>query len=267
VTSSDPRALAVESIELALANLADALAELDRIPSNDRSAIGMAARAMSSYLSVTNATLGLLTGALHDHPNPEVAKWLRSLSHLSSWMDHTVGRLLVASGPLQLTLQPEYIDLSVLMRRACDYYRDSAVRRQLQLVFQSASDLPLVWADRVATAIVADNLLSNAVKFSRPGGEIIVQVIPGPGGAVCTIRDNGPGLTPLEQAQLFESSSGDPMPLRTPAPPGFGLATAKEFVDRMGGKLWSESDSSHGGRFSFRLPYHPEEATALPPRS
>jgi signal transduction histidine kinase len=265
--TSDPRAGAAESIELALTHLADALAQLDRIPSNDRSTIGLAARAMSSYLSVTDATLGLLSDALQGHSNPEVAKWLGSLRHLSSWMDHSVGRLLVASDPQQLALQSEYIDLSVLMQRGCDYYREGAMRRQLELVFQSQGTVPLVWADRVATAIVADNLLSNAVKFSRPGGEIIVQVIPGPGGAVCTIRDNGPGLTPLEQAQLFESISGDPLPLRSPAPTGFGLAIAKEFVDRMGGKLWSESDSSYGSRFSFRLPYHPEGSTEPPRQS
>jgi signal transduction histidine kinase len=259
---SDPRALAAESIELSLTHLADALAQLDRIPSNDRSAIGLAAHAMSSYLSVADATLSLLADALHGHPNPEVAKWLRSLSHLGAWMDHTVGRLLIASGPLELTLQPEYVDLAVLMQRACDYYNDTALRRQLQVVFQSPGALPLVWADRVATAIVADNLLSNAVKFSRPGGEIIVQVIPGPGGAVCTVRDNGPGLTPLEQAQLFESLSTDP--LRTPAPTGFGLSIAKGFVDRMGGKLWAESEAGRGARFSFRLPYQPEGSTESP---
>jgi histidine kinase len=261
---SDPRALAAESIELSLTHLADALAQLDRIPSNDRSAIGLATRALSSYLSVNDATLSLLAGALRDHPNPEVAKWLRTLSHLSSWMDHTVGRLLSAGDPLEFALHPEYIDLSVLMQRACDYYSDSALRRQLQVVFQSPGALPLVWADRIATAIVADNLLSNAVKFSRPGGEIIVQAIPGPGGAVCTIRDNGPGLTPLEQAQLFESLSIDPLPLRTPAPTGFGLTIAKGFVDRMGGKLWTEGEAGRGSRFSFRLPYQPEGSSESP---
>jgi signal transduction histidine kinase len=145
-------------------------------------------------------------------------------------------------------LKQEYVDMPVLMSRACDFHRKSADLKQLQIVCRSIGEVPTAWADRVAVAVVADNLLSNAVKFSQPGGEIVVQVMPGPGGIVCSVLDNGPGLTSLEQAQLFDRGgrkSGK-----------FGLAIAKEFVVRMGGRLWSDSEPGRGACFSFRLPYH-----------
>jgi signal transduction histidine kinase len=44
---------------------------------------------------------------------------------------------------------------------------------------------------------------------------------------------------------------------------GFGLTIAKEFVERMGGKLWVESEPGRGACFSFRLLYHPADADAL----
>lgn len=255
MTSYDPRGAITDSIESAIANLADALIELESIPVHDRPAVTAIAHALNHYLSVSDAGLALMEQALRDHPNKEVATWLEALGHLGNMMHHTVGRLLHGSSPSDVPLKPDYVDVAVLMQRACDYYVPRAHARQLEISCQSMGDVPLAWADRVAVAVIADNLLSNAVKFSNPGGKIVVQVLPGPGGVVCSVRDNGPGLSPLEQARLFQggspaSGSGKPAG-------GLGLSIAKEFVGRMGGRLWLESESGRGACFFFRLPYHP----------
>jgi signal transduction histidine kinase len=261
----DVRSQVAESIENAVAHLADALAELDRIPASDRSAIGLAARAIDSYASVAEATLGLLKDALRDHPNPEVAKWLDGLGHLGQIMHHTGGRLLLATTSPEFPLKSEYIDLSLLMERSCHFHqaRASAMGKPLQISCRAVGEVPLVWADRVAVAVVADSLLSNAVKFSNAGDEIVVQTVPGPGGVVCSVRDQGPGFDTLEQGRVLDrigSISGS-----AERSTGFGLAIAREFVDRMEGKLWAESEPGRGASFFFRLPYHPE-GSAAPPR-
>jgi hypothetical protein len=172
-------------------------------------------------------------------------------------MHHAVGRLIWVSANDDFPLKLESVNLSLLMQRACDYYRRAADRKQLAIVCRSVGDVPPALADRVAVAVVADNLLSNAVKFSNPGSEIQVQVMAGPGGVVCSVCDHGRGLTALEQAQLFTRglklgaapTAGEPST-------GFGLAIAKDFVDRMGGRLWCESEPGAGACFSFRLPYY-----------
>jgi signal transduction histidine kinase len=264
----DIRSQVAESIENAVAHLADALAELDRLPASDRSAVGLAARAIDSYASVAEATLALLKDALRDHPNPEVAKWLDGLGHLGRIMHHTGGRLLLATTSSEFPLKLEYIDLPLLMERACHFHqtRASAMGKPLPIIARSVGEVPLVWADRVAVAVVADSLLSNAVKFSNPGGEIVVQTVPGPGGVVCSVRDHGPGFDALEQGHVLDraptsESTSEPVDRAT----GFGLAIAKEFVNRMSGKLWAESEPGRGACFFFRLPYHPEGST-VPPR-
>ena len=110
----------------------------------------------------------------------------------------------------------------------------------------------MVWGDRVAIAVVADNLLANAVKVSPPHSTIAVQLMAEPGYAVCTVRDAGRGLSTDEQQQLFHKD----MPARAENPDGvgFGLAIAHEFVRRMDGELWCESEPGNGARFSFKLP-------------
>jgi signal transduction histidine kinase len=253
MTAPDPRNEVAESIEHAITSLAEALVELDRIPAYDQS-IGFVAHAMNNYLSVTEATLTLLRHALRDHPNPEIAVWLDGLRRLGNMMHHAMGRLLHTT-TTELQLKQEYVNVPLLMERACDYYRPIAQRSQLELNCRSLGDIPAAWADRVLLAVVADTLLSNAVKYSNPGGEIVVQIMPGPGGVVCSVRDHGPGLTTLEQAQLFDQNVM-PNALSTIPADAFALRLAKHHVDRMRGRLWSDSEPEKGTCFSVRLPYH-----------
>jgi signal transduction histidine kinase len=263
VGSDDPRVHVAESIEYAIAELSQALVALDEVPLQDVASTGWVAHAINNYLSVSEAILGLIDQALRDHPNEEVARWIDGLRHLGNLMHHAAGRLLAAGPPEAFPLKPNRLDLPRLMERACNYYRPAAEQKQLQIVCNPVGNIPLVWADPVAVAVVADNLLSNAVKFSNPGGEIVVQVLPGPGGVVCSVRDRGPGLTPLEQVRLFRPGvRSGPTPTTGGPSTGFGLAIAKELIDRMGGRLWSESEPGQGACFSFRLPYQAAGSSA-----
>ena len=255
MTTADPRLLVAESIGNAIVELSDALAELDRMPVNDTSTIAFVAHAMNTYLSVSEATLDLIHQAVADRPGGELATWLDGLRHLGHMMHHTVGRLLHVSTPEKFPLKYEYVNLSVLMERACHYHRQKARERQLEIVFRALGDVPSAWADRVAVAVVADNLLSHAIRVSEPGGEIVVQVMPGPGGVVCSVRDHGPELTQLEQAAIFHRGAGSPSKAGE-QPVGFALPIAKELIDRMGGRLWAESERGKGTCLFFRLPYH-----------
>jgi signal transduction histidine kinase len=264
VAIADLREEVALAIENAKADLDRALVELDRIPALDPAATAFVAHAMSNYMHVSEAMLELLRGALRNHPDPEVLGWLEGLSHVSNLAHQTVGRLLRAYDPREMPLKMEFMRLDVLMTRACAYHRRSADQKQVEILLQH-TDVPLVWADRVAVAVVADNLLSNAVKFSNIGGRIDVTILAGPGGVVCSVRDRGPGLTPLMQARIFErgDTPGHPPPVNQ-HPTGYGLMVAKAFIDRMGGRLWSESEPGKGALFAFRLPFQPSDRPPLP---
>ena len=251
---------AIESIETAIAHLADALAHLDRMPAADKDSIAFAAHVMNNYLSVQDAALDLLANALRDHPNPEVKTWLESLRHLGHLMSHAMGRLFRAPGGGEMPLRFEAIDLAKLMGRACEYYRMAAAQKELTVAFRPGMGVPLAFGDRVAIAVIADNLLSNAVKFSNRGGAIQVEVVPGPGGVACRVCDSGQGLSASEQARLFMPGARvGPSPTAGEPSIGYGLAIVKQLVDRLGGRVWVESEPGQGACFSFRIPYLPAE--------
>lgn len=169
MTTTESLAQVAQAIEEAKANLNKALAELDQLPAFDASTVGFVAHAMNNYLTITDATVSLLSHELRGYQNRDVGVWLDGLRHTAALMHHTIGRLLRASTPSQFPLKPDHVNVQVLMQRACEYYTRMSERKQLKISCAAVGDVPPAWADRVAVAVVADNLLSNAVKFSRIG--------------------------------------------------------------------------------------------------
>lgn len=243
------------AIQRAQADLEQALADLDKLPAVDVRSLGLAAHALSNFLTVSGAVVDGLMLSLRDHPEPQVRIWLEGLRHATNLMVHTVSQLMNSSAAVEPSLRFEAVDLAWLVQSACAYYRRAAVAKGIRITTDVSPEVPVVWADRVAVAAVLDNLLSNAVKYSPSGKDISVRVHAEPGGAACSVRDEGPGLGLEDQARLFQPgarlasapSGGEPST-------GYGLAVAKQLIDRLGGEIWCVSTPGMGATFSFRLP-------------
>jgi signal transduction histidine kinase len=244
---------AIASIAQAKIDLDRALAELDAIRTFDPTLIGAVAHALSNYITVTSATVEMLQLTLRDHPDEDIPNWLGGIEHATELMQHAVGRLVSASTPRDFPLKLEHVNLRVLMERACDYFRRRAQAKQVAINCRSIGRVPLVWGDRVAIAVVAENLLSNAVQASPNHGSIEVQIMTEPGYVVCSIRDPGPGLTKELQDRLLHRATATGT-IASDSQTGLGVTVANEFVRRMDGDLWCESEPGRGARFSFRLP-------------
>jgi signal transduction histidine kinase len=169
-------------------------------------------------------------------------------------MQHAVSRLVSMGAPAEFPLTLDRINLPVLMQRACEYYRKRAASDNIHILCSPAAEMALAWGDRVAVAVIADNLLSNAVRVSRPNGTIHVQVMTEPGYVVCRITDAGSGLTPEQRAGQFRAPLSSPPHGGTEVSADVGLTIAHEFVRRLDGDLWCESQPGQGACFSFRLP-------------
>src|SRR5262245_41735439 len=172
----DAKARASNSIEQARAELDRALADIDMIQTVNPALLGLVAHALSNYITVTAATVDMLQLTLRDCQDPDVPIWLEGIVHATDLMQQSVGRLgqLATAGDFPLKL--DYINLPVLMERACDYFRRRAGAERLQITCKTLGLVPLAWGDRVALAVIADNLLSHAVRVSKPHGTIRVQI-------------------------------------------------------------------------------------------
>lgn len=239
----------------AQAELEGAMAELDRMSPFDGGSVAFAAHALNNYLTVAKGTVELVLMRLSDHPDTQLRVWLEGLHHATNLMTRTVSQLVNASATPEVPLRFEKVHLTTLVQRVCDYYQRVADKKSMRIDFGFEDRLPKVWTDRVAVAAVLDNLLSNAVKFSQTGKSIWVHVRQDDGFAVCDVRDEGPGLSREDQGRLFQRGARlTPQPTAGEPSTGYGLAVARELVERLGGQIWCQSAPGEGSCFSFRLP-------------
>jgi two-component system sensor histidine kinase/response regulator len=259
----NPKDRIITSLQTAQDELEKALADLAQLPAFDASRVRFAAHTLNNYLTVTAATVDLLELHLKNCADEKVGIWLHGLRHATTLMTHLALQLMNAPAATGEQFVQERVDLPTLAQRACEYYRRVAEPKQITISFEPDAPAPYVWADRVAVAAVLDNLLSNAVKFSAPQKRVWVRVTAEPAHLVCTVQDEGPGLSVEEQSRLFQRgvrlnnapTGGEPST-------GYGLAVAKELIGKLDGELWCASQSGQGAAFSFRLPKCVEEPHA-----
>jgi signal transduction histidine kinase len=250
------KAEVIASIEAARNELEQALAHLTKLPALDWGTVRTSSHALGNYLNVTAACIQLLEMELADYPNPEVQTWLIGLERTTDLMIHVSRQLTNASAASDVPLIPEKMDLARMAQRCVAFYEAMATSKKLQIVCELPEHAE-VRADNVALAAVLDNLLSNAVKYSPVGRQIVVRITTEPGYVVCTVANEGPGLTSEDQARLFQQGvSLSTTPTAGEPSTGFGLFITKRLIERMGGSIWCDTAPEQGCKFSFRLPVY-----------
>ncbi len=113
--------------------------------------------------------------------------------------------------------------------------------------------LPEAIADEAEIAQVFENLIGNSLKFrSASEPEIVISAEQGSEDCTVTLRDNGLGLEPrfCEHALLpFKRLHTGHI-----AGSGLGLAICDKILRAHNGRIWLESDGSHGVTVRFTLP-------------
>ncbi len=258
----DTKEKVAASIQEAKADLERALSELEHLPTFDSGSIAFAAHALHNYLTVISGTIELLSRSLESHRDVDVHRWLDGLLRTTEVMAHTVNQMMGTAADAGPTPARDRVDLPMLVRRTCQYYERLAARKRIRIVMETGSAVPPALGDRLAIAAALDNLLSNAVKFSEPGKRVTVEVHEKSGRLVCSVKDEGPGLSAEDQAKLFQRGAQlTPKPTAGEPSTGYGLAVARDLIEKQGGRIWCESQLGRGARFSFELPSYREASS------
>ena len=157
-------------------------------------------------------------------------------------------------------------DLTGFCRRVVDEVL-SATNRRCVIELSLASMPPEVKADERLLEHIFTNLLSNAVKYSEPGTTVRFAVERDGPDAVCTVRDQGIGISDEDQQNLFKAfHRGSNVGTRPGT--GLGLLLVKRCADLHGGKLQLNSKIGEGTTVTVRLPIfgraHLDTAPRLP---
>jgi signal transduction histidine kinase/putative methionine-R-sulfoxide reductase with GAF domain len=132
----------------------------------------------------------------------------------------------------------------------------------------SAPEHPLpVWADPDRLIQVVDNLLSNAIKYSEPDTPIAVRVCADGDFARYEVKDEGPGLSPEDQGQIWQRYYRvNGIMHQTGSGPGLGLGLfiSKTIIERHGGEVGVESEPGEGSTFWFKVPLSSSQSAPDP---
>ena len=125
-------------------------------------------------------------------------------------------------------------------------------RKPIDFVFNCDIDNVSFVTDEVRLRQVLINLLTNSVKFSEKGViSITLSVNPKVNIAKFSVSDNGCGIKKENEEKVFERfvklnqfKQGT----------GLGLQICRQIIERLGGKIWLDTNYTEGAKFSFIHP-------------
>jgi signal transduction histidine kinase len=231
--------------------------ELERLHSENNQFIGMVAHDLRNPLQVIDGYGKLMQNGLIGPVAPGQHTALDAVTRNCAFMLNMVNDLLsiskINAGALELDCTET--DLVQLARKNTELNRLLAEPKRIRIEFSADYDVPRVRADAFKVEQVLNNLVYNAIKFSHAGTTAQVRVTRDGSGVKIEVQDQGQGIPASELDNLFtpfaktsvKSTGGEPST-------GLGLAIVKRIVEGHGGKIWVESESGKGSRFSFTLP-------------
>jgi two-component system sensor kinase FixL len=134
------------------------------------------------------------------------------------------------------------------------------LKHEVMLCSQLASDLPLVFIERIQIQQVIINLMMNAMEAmtsitGRPRQLIIRSQRDEANQVLVVVQDSGIGIEPDHMNQLFNAFF-----TTKPDGIGMGLSICRSIIDSHGGKLTASRNAGAGSTFQFALPAHLEDA-------
>jgi signal transduction histidine kinase len=179
----------------------------------------------------------------------------RAGTHLLGLINQVLDLSKIEAGKLELN--PQTIELAPLIDEVIGTARQLAEQSKSRLVAEVQDNLGSLTVDPMRLRQILLNLLSNACKFTKEG-EVKLRarrISNGRHWVELSISDTGIGMTPEQQAKLFEEfTQADATTAQRFGGTGLGLAITRKLARMMGGDVTVASEPGKGSVFTVRLP-------------
>jgi len=206
---------------------------------------------LNAIIGFSEVLIERMFGALNAKQDEYLHDILSSGRHLLSLINDILDLSKVEAGRMDLQLSA--FSLREALENGLAMIRERASRQGLAVDSDLDPKVELIVADERKVKQVLFNLLSNAVKFTPSGGRVKLSARMLSDEARIAVSDNGIGIAPEEQQQIFEEFHQSDR-ARAQEGTGLGLTLAKKFVELHRGRLWVESEVGVGSTFTFTIP-------------
>jgi len=189
---------------------------------------------------------------LHRGVTPELIATIESeAARLNRFVGNLLDMARVEAGALRLRLEPT--DLTDAVAGAV--HDTKRVLEGHAIDLDVAPNLPLVRIDPQLLHHCLLNLLDNAGRYADPGTPVVVRAEHRFGMLRLSVIDQGPGLPPGREKEVFETFRRLEGSDRAIGGTGLGLAIVKAFAEAMGmGVEAGNREDRTGARFSLCFP-------------
>jgi signal transduction histidine kinase len=247
------------------------LEKLDRTKSNF---ISVAAHELKTPLTLIEGYAAMMRDTVAQSGNSQIDMLLAGVNtgilRLRQIIDDMIDVSVIDNNLLSLNLQPLWLNhLFDLLRR--DLEAAVLERRQTLEVRAFPGSGTWIYADTERLYQGLYNVLTNAIKYTPDEGRITVDGRTLPGFIEIIISDTGIGISPEDQALIFEKfgqlgranlHSSSKIKFKGGGP-GLGLAITRGIIEAHGGTIWAESagydeEKCPGSTFHILIPARSE---------
>jgi len=199
----------------------------------------------------------------NDITNEVKEEYIEHINHNSEKLLQIIGDIIDLSRLESSQIEITYEEASVnsIVNEIIDDARKIIRRNEKSITVNVMNMLEensdLIFTDRIWLKRVLNHLMDNAVKFTLEGSIKLTYTRENEN-LVFSVRDTGIGINKENLDHIFEEFrqeiGGHHRPFEGL---GVGLTLAKEVIERMGGKIFVQSEKGVGSEFSFSIPYRP----------
>lgn len=154
----------------------------------------------------------------------------------------------------QIRINPQHLNLTKILEDNVTDIHLSSRDKEIVITTDLPSECQII-VDKNMLNTILRNLLSNAIKFTPRGGKVHISCNPANEFLTVSIKDTGIGIPAENIETLFRIDSKYSRPgTEKEVGTGLGLKLCREFVEKLGGRIWVESLENMGSEFCFTLP-------------
>lgn len=188
--------------------------------------------------------------------DPEVlTNFLESINTSANYAYDLLSNLIdwASSQTNKISSSSEKISIKSIFLLANDNIERVAKNKEVVLNYTS-EDIE-VTIDKHMVNTILRNLVRNAVKYSYRGGEVKIEGFEDDDMLHISVADQGVGIEKERLEKIFNIEEKTNTPgTENESGSGLGLLLCKEFVERMGGKIYAQSEPGKGSKFTFTVP-------------
>ena len=227
--------------------------QMQRVDKSKSAFISVAAHELKTPLTLIEGYASMMEDLMRENNGMSLDSLIAGIGtgigRLHTIVDDMIDVSMIDNDLLQLNFQP--MQVSQLLEALSIEFQTSMRNRKLTMqIKESDGRRQWIYVDSARILQALRNVINNAIKYTPDGGTITIDGRKLPGFIEVIITDTGIGISPEDQALIFEKfgqlgrvelhSSGKTK--FKGGGPGLGLPIARGILEAHGGSIWVESE-------------------------